>query len=90
MLSGICFNLDQSKILSFGKELIYFPACESPMVPTNGYISLSTDRLGVTFACDVGHSLSGSATSHCDVHGAGWNNTVPSCGKKNVFIASYL
>lgn len=50
------------------------------MAPLNGSITLSTDRLSVTYNCDVGSTLSGTYTQICQPGGSNWNGLAPTCG----------
>ena len=54
--------------------------CPVPSAPANGQVSGNGSSFGdvVTFKCNLGYNLTGSATRRCQADGS-WSGTQPSC-----------
>lgn len=57
-------------------------ACKAPSPPVNGFNTISTDLMTVTFGCNLNYTLLGVATTSCLAGGSGWDSATPVCGKK--------
>ena len=60
---------------------IILPVCEAPGTPIDGKITVSDDGMTVQYGCEVGFTLRGTETQHCQSGGAGWDESSPSCSK---------
>ncbi|KAL4230224.1 Sushi [Mactra antiquata] len=58
---------------------IPFCECNAPMVPDNGYITISEDSRTVYYHCNIGYTLSGSNIRYCSIDGTWWTDDDPSC-----------
>lgn len=55
--------------------------CSSATNPTNGTVSPSADGLTVSYTCNIGFVLIGSATRTCNITSNNWTSTSPTCNK---------
>lgn len=63
--------------------------CEAAPIPPNGQVMYANPNLPtifnsvVTYSCDVGFELSGSATRRCNTSGD-WSGSIPTCIGKHL------
>ena len=69
-----CYNKSLSIVFVTGAT------CPAPSAPVNGQVSGNGNSFGdvVTFKCNLGYNLTGSATRRCQADGS-WSGTQPSC-----------
>ena len=58
-----------------------FLVCDQPTTPVHGNISISSDRLTISYICETGYILVGDSVRHCANDSTGWSGTDPSCSK---------
>ena len=53
--------------------------CDTPLLPTGGDFTLSSDGYSVTFTCGEGYTMVGDQNIVCATDGSGWTLKFPSC-----------
>ena len=61
--------------------VLFLLVCEAPPLLSHGEYTISADHLTVTYTCNLGYVLVGSAVRLCRTDGSGWDGLQPSCGR---------
>lgn len=70
-------------------SITLFAECITPTSPTNGSLTVSTDKTEVAYICDLGFTIDGPSVRTCLIDGTGWSSVDPSCSTCILYISIF-